>query len=295
MNGTSVAAPTVSGVVALAYQVKPDITIGQLRYILAKTGRNDSVFSSMEYSPVTAESPSGEQVITDPGWIDNAAGFRFSNFYGFGLIDAATLVNFAETCNEDPACRQLKDTSDHYVSTNSNPCEQTAEGSIVYTLRDFRQTDSEGGANEEFHGTAVIDALTVDVQGLTYATAQTSEACSGLETLPQSNGADNSSVQNYRGKVILANTNMQMTISSPSGTNGVVKPLYAIWDLNYDIDDTRYGSEPEREAQIPVSLFYREELKPGEDITFTIQSQCAVDIEQLNKYIKADVYTYPKL
>ena len=128
-----------------------------------------------------------------------------------------------------------------------------------------------------------------------YATEQTIEACSGLETLPQSNSVDNSSVQEYRGKVILANTNVQMTISSPSGTTGVVKPLYSVWDLNYDIDDTLYSSEPEREAKLPVSLFYREELKPGDTVTFTIKSQCAVDIEQLNKFMKADVYTYPKL
>ena len=106
---------------------------------------------------------------------------------------------------------------------------------------------------------------------------------------------DNSSVQEYRGKVILANTNVQMTISSPSGTTGVVKPLYSVWDLNYDIDDALYSSEPEREAKLPVSLFYREELKPGDTVTFTIKSQCAVDIEQLNKFMKADVYTYPKL
>ena len=183
----------------------------------------------------------------------------------------------------------------HYVSTNSNPCEQTTEGSIVCTLSDFRQTDTEDDTEKELDGTAVIDALTVDVQGLIYATEQTIEACSGLETLPQSNSVDNSSVQEYRGKVILANTNVQMTISSPSGTTGVVKPLYSVWDLNYDIDDTLYSSEPEREAKLPVSLFYREELKPGDTVTFTIKSQCAVDIEQLNKFMKADVYTYPKL
>ena len=295
MNGTSAASPTVSGVVALAYQVKPDMTIGQLRYMLAKTGRNDNVFDSMKYGPVTATDSAGEQVITDPGWIDNAAGLRFSNFYGFGLVDAAALVNFAEKCNEDSACRQLKDSPNHYVSTNSNPCEQTTEGSIVCTLSDFRQTDTEDDTEKELDGTAVIDALTVDVQGLIYATEQTIEACSGLETLPQSNSVDNSSVQEYRGKVILANTNVQMTISSPSGTTGVVKPLYSVWDLNYDIDDTLYSSEPEREAKLPVSLFYREELKPGDTVTFTIKSQCAVDIEQLNKFMKADVYTYPKL
>ena len=295
MNGTSAAAPSVSGVVALAYQVKPDITIGQLRYILAKTGRNDNVFDGMKYGPITVTSPSGELEVTDPGWIDNAAGLRFSNFYGFGLVDAAALVNFAETCNEDSACRQLKETPDHYVSTNSNPCEQTTEGSIVCTLSDFRQTDTGNNTEGELNGTAVIDALTVDLKGLTYATAQTEKDCSGLETLPQSNSVDNSSVQEYRGKAILANTNMQITVSSKAGTKGVVKPLYAIWDLNYDIDDTLYSSEPEREAKIPISLLYREELKSGDGITLTIKSHCAINVDLLNDSIKADVFTYPKL
>ena len=295
MNGTSSAAPSVTGAVALAYQVKPDMTVGQLRYILAKTGRNDSVFSSMKYDPIIVNDSEGEPVITDPGWIDNAAGFRFSNFYGFGLIDAAALVNLAESCNEDTACNQLMDVPDHYVSTGSNPCELTAEGSVVCTLSGFRQTDAKDNTGGELAGTVVIDALTLDIKGLTYATTQTEEDCSGLETLPQSNTEDDGSVQKYRGKVILANTNMHMTVSSPAGTTGVVKPLYAIWDLNYDIDDTLYSSEPEREANIPVSLLYREELKPGDAITFTFKSQCAINIDMLNSSIKANVYAYPKL
>ena len=159
----------------------------------------------------------------------------------------------------------------------------------------IRQTDTGNNTEGELNGTAVIDALTVDLKGLTYATAQTEKDCSGLETLPQSNSVDNSSVQEYRGKAILANTNMQITVSSKAGTNGVVKPLYAIWDLNYDIDDTLYSSEPEREAKIPISLLYREELKSGDGITLTIKSHCAINVDLLNDSIKADVFTYPKL
>ncbi|GGM17325.1 serine protease [Pseudomonas asuensis] len=98
MNGTSSAAPTVSGVVSLMLGANPKLTQRDVKYILASTARPLD-----PYQPVVSY---GGTVI-EPGWITNAAGHHFSNWYGFGLVDATAAVNKAMSFNLLPA---MKDT-----------------------------------------------------------------------------------------------------------------------------------------------------------------------------------------
>ncbi|WP_279343547.1 S8 family serine peptidase [Variovorax terrae] len=85
-NGTSSAAPTVSGVVALMLQVNPALTQRDVKYILARTARpTDTGYGPIQYA----------SVVLEPGWTTNAAGRRFSNWYGFGLVDASAAVAMA--------------------------------------------------------------------------------------------------------------------------------------------------------------------------------------------------------
>ncbi|APP85508.1 Microbial serine proteinase [Xanthomonas hortorum pv. vitians] len=83
MNGTSAAAPTVSGVAALILSANPSLTARDVKYILAKTARQID-----PWQPAAVYQGS----VIDPGWITNAAGHRFSNWYGFGLADGAAAV-----------------------------------------------------------------------------------------------------------------------------------------------------------------------------------------------------------
>lgn len=76
-NGTSAAAPTVSGVVALMLQAQPDLSVRDIKHILANT--------AVKANP------------TDPSWVTNQAGYKFSNRYGFGVVDAQAAVNMAKT------------------------------------------------------------------------------------------------------------------------------------------------------------------------------------------------------
>lgn len=79
MNGTSAAAPIVSGVVALMLEANPNLTWRDVRYILAKTAnRND---------------------ISDESWHRNGAGLYYSNSYGFGRVNAQTAVAMARAFN----------------------------------------------------------------------------------------------------------------------------------------------------------------------------------------------------
>ncbi|QBG96560.1 serine protease [Xanthomonas oryzae] len=86
MNGTSASAPTVAGVAALMLSANPQLTLRDVKYILATT--------AVQVDPHQAHVIYRHTVI-EPAWITNAAGHRFSNWYGFGLVDAAAAVERA--------------------------------------------------------------------------------------------------------------------------------------------------------------------------------------------------------
>ena len=96
MNGTSSAAPSVSGVAALMLEANPKLTWQDVGYILAKTARklDDSIASGT--SAVTFKrtgATTGWNI--EETWVKNAAGFNFQNRYGFGLVDAYAAVKLA--------------------------------------------------------------------------------------------------------------------------------------------------------------------------------------------------------
>jgi len=91
-NGTSSAAPVVSGVAALIFSVDDAITWRDVRYIIAKTAKK----IDDKFKPIFVDS-----FIAEPGWITNNAGFNFHNWYGFGLIDASEAVKMAQTYIKD--------------------------------------------------------------------------------------------------------------------------------------------------------------------------------------------------
>ncbi len=78
-GGTSATAPIVSGALALAREVQPNLNTRMAKHLLARTCRVVNPGDSL---------PTG-------GWITNAAGFRFNNNYGFGLIDVDALTSQA--------------------------------------------------------------------------------------------------------------------------------------------------------------------------------------------------------
>jgi subtilisin-like proprotein convertase family protein len=83
MNGTSYAAPMISGVVALMLEANPGLGYRDVQDILAASAR-----------PVDAGNPSWT---TNGATTWNGGGQRFSNDYGFGLVDATAAVRLAET------------------------------------------------------------------------------------------------------------------------------------------------------------------------------------------------------
>lgn len=74
-NGTSSAAPLVSGVVALMLQANPGLGWRDVQEVLIRS-------AAMTHPE-------------NPGWFTNAAGIRFNHDFGAGRVDAAAAVNLA--------------------------------------------------------------------------------------------------------------------------------------------------------------------------------------------------------
>jgi subtilisin family serine protease len=92
MNGTSSAAPMVTGVVALMLEANPGLSYRDVAKILARTARRvDHAFTG-----VTA-SLAGAVRRLEAGWVMNSAGYYFSGRYGFGALDAGAAVEMART------------------------------------------------------------------------------------------------------------------------------------------------------------------------------------------------------
>lgn len=91
-NGTSSAAPTVAGVVALIREANPALTWRDVRWILA--------FNARQIDPDSAN------------WFTNGAGLTYNWEYGFGVVDAAASV---------AAARSATGTLPPYLMANSGP------------------------------------------------------------------------------------------------------------------------------------------------------------------------------
>lgn len=114
MNGTSAATPTISGVTALILQANPDLTWRDVREILRQSARViDSDYVERIEGDQLVDLTTGElldetgtkddiqdgmtQVPLEFGWQTNGAGAKYSNWYGFGLVDASAAVKLAKT------------------------------------------------------------------------------------------------------------------------------------------------------------------------------------------------------
>jgi subtilisin-like proprotein convertase family protein/subtilisin family serine protease len=94
MNGTSSAAPNVSGVIALILEANPNLNWREVKHVLASTARR------IDQNASATSHPYGDDLAGhtyEQGWTRNAAGFYFHNWFGFGLVDAHEAVKLAIT------------------------------------------------------------------------------------------------------------------------------------------------------------------------------------------------------
>ncbi|MDA9950707.1 S8 family serine peptidase, partial [Luminiphilus sp.] len=86
MNGTSSAAPSVSGVLALMLDANRTLSARDMKHIVAQTAR----VVDPNFAPVVIDG------VTYHEWRTNGAGFSHHNWYGFGAINAQDAVIAAE-------------------------------------------------------------------------------------------------------------------------------------------------------------------------------------------------------
>lgn len=85
-NGTSSAAPTVAGVIALMLEANSDLTWRDVKHILAET--------SYQVDPTSSKELAG---ITQYAWVTNGANYNHHPIYGFGRVDAGAAITAAKS------------------------------------------------------------------------------------------------------------------------------------------------------------------------------------------------------
>ncbi len=179
INGTSAAAATITGVVALMLSANPNLTWRDVRDILRlsaravdmgyeKRARNLTPNSTLPYNArfdLTANrlvnetgdkndiAPGSTKVPVELGWVRNGAGLTYSNWYGFGVPDAAKAVELAQLYKQEPS--------------RSRPAAQTipAFSSVVQDFPNFKyqQVSLLGQLNND--SGASVDAFQVRLTG----------------------------------------------------------------------------------------------------------------------------------
>lgn len=99
MNGTSGATPIVTGAIALMLSAKPSLTWRDVRHILASTADKIDADRGNTSHPVSSSNLSGH--VYQQGWVTNAAGFHFHNWYGFGRVNIDKAVDMAKSYSVD--------------------------------------------------------------------------------------------------------------------------------------------------------------------------------------------------
>ena len=124
-NGTSAAAPIVSGVAALVREANPSLTWRDLKLVLAASARRNDP---------------GNQ-----GWTDGALTYRatsdadryhFNHEYGFGVVDAAAAVDLARSWSNLPPMREATFKS-HKISRHIPDASSAAQVETVILTLEF--------------------------------------------------------------------------------------------------------------------------------------------------------------
>ena len=93
-EGTSFSSPQLAGIAAQMLEANPALNWLDVREIIATSSR---IIHSTFTAFTTTATNDGSTVTIRSGWITNAAGWTWSPWYGFGLIDGGRAVELAES------------------------------------------------------------------------------------------------------------------------------------------------------------------------------------------------------
>ncbi|MCM2349717.1 MAG: S8 family serine peptidase [Bacteriovoracaceae bacterium] len=118
--GTSFASPMIAGVVTLIKEACGfNCDRRKIKHILAVTAKKIKQSSGNTSHPLGADLAGH---VYQNGWITNAAGFNFHNWFGFGLVDTEAAINLAKNNSIDLYNEKYTDTptDPFYKSGNIN-------------------------------------------------------------------------------------------------------------------------------------------------------------------------------
>ncbi|MEA1987825.1 MAG: S8 family serine peptidase [Pseudomonadota bacterium] len=146
-EGTSFAAPIVSGVVAQMLEANPALDWRDVRHLLAEY----AIKVNADQAADVVNTDFGAFTLND-GWKTNAAGYSYNNFYGFGGVDVVALTNAATAYTSDLGA---------FVTTgviNSSLATPTyVEEGLTPTTVTFDVTSGDGVNN--------VESLVIHIQG----------------------------------------------------------------------------------------------------------------------------------
>lgn len=126
MNGTSSAAPNVTGVIALMLSINPNLSWRHVKEILITSAEQIAPTSSDSDHPDAGLRLAGH--VYEQGWVTNAVGRSFHNWYGFGRVNALNAASDAWLATVSPM-----DLPDAWFETNPD-FDDAAEGQTGLAL-----------------------------------------------------------------------------------------------------------------------------------------------------------------
>ncbi|MBT4790911.1 MAG: S8 family serine peptidase, partial [Halobacteriovoraceae bacterium] len=215
MNGTSSAAPMVTGVVALMLEANPALKMRDIKHILANSSVKinpnhlDNYFGKTHPSDALSGCGSGNLIghEYEQGWVTNAAGYDFNNFYGFGMVDALAAVNAAKV----------------YSSTIGTLVEQNQDFNIAkYSSGSINQAIPDGDATGSSHGITIAGGDTLKVESVQVKVKVSHGRSGELGVELESPSGTKSILMNINNSFLLLDTNNDGSLEGDSDLNIVL-------------------------------------------------------------------------
>ncbi|XP_038130845.1 proprotein convertase subtilisin/kexin type 5 [Cyprinodon tularosa] len=118
LSGTSLSSSMATGVIALTLEANPDLTWRDVQHIIVRTSKANHLDAA--------------------DWHYNGAGFKVSHLYGFGLLDAESMVKEAEHWKQVPAQHECVEEEAIQLSRIIHP------GSVLTSAYETTGCSSEG-------------------------------------------------------------------------------------------------------------------------------------------------------
>lgn len=130
-NGTSAAAPVLTGAIALLLEANPALTWRDVKYILAKTAVPVNYVTTGSIPHPKETTPPG--AVWEQAWVENQAGFKFHNWYGFGRVDVDAAVALAKAYTSSFGTLQATNWADNSSGLNLVIPDNSATG-VSHTM-----------------------------------------------------------------------------------------------------------------------------------------------------------------